>query len=120
MTLDLIQALRDIEAEARRAQKLLAAGGAVNGRTALQNIEHEASDALVRAENETGGSGGHSEGGSFPRNGGEAPGHKCSEPSRSGSAAVAVDGRRSQSSRNVNGAALQEQPAPRPTRRTPS
>lgn len=49
-TVDLIQTLRRIEGEAKRAKDSLAVGRSKTGTTALERIRAEASDAVARAE----------------------------------------------------------------------
>lgn len=49
ITPDLIDTLRRIANKANTTRKSLAAGTAISGTHALQAIEYEASDALVRA-----------------------------------------------------------------------
>lgn len=53
MTADLLTALAEIEADAKRTQALLAAGLAVNGQSALRRIQLAAADARRHAEKET-------------------------------------------------------------------
>jgi hypothetical protein len=48
-TVDLIDTLKRIEAEATRAKHRLATGEAKNGVASLEKIRNEASDVLVRA-----------------------------------------------------------------------
>lgn len=48
-TVDLIDTLKRIEAEAARAKHKLATGQAINGTYSLEKIRAEASDVLVRA-----------------------------------------------------------------------